>query len=70
MGFVEMNRVIRSVAREEEVTCADVDAALPRDSSIWVDGVHLNEQGAKVKAEIISKAIISSGLIKGFDSEF
>lgn len=70
MGFVEMNRVIRRVAREEEVTCADVDAALPRDSSIWVDGVHLNEQGAKVKAEIISKAIISSGLIKGFDSEF
>jgi lysophospholipase L1-like esterase len=34
MGFVEMNRVIRRVAREEEVTCADVDAALPRDSSI------------------------------------
>jgi lysophospholipase L1-like esterase len=56
-GIQEMNRVIGEVAREEGALLVDVAGRLPRERRLWVDGVHVSEAGARVKAEIIAEAL-------------
>ena len=62
-GFEEMNRVITEVAAEQGVLLADVDRAMPRDTTLWADGVHVTAAGARERARIVADVMLDAGLL-------
>lgn len=64
-GYQEGNDVLREVARRLEVPLFDFEKVMPPDEQYWKDGVHVNEQGAALKAELFSAFLHEQGLIRG-----
>ncbi|MGC8739479.1 MAG: hypothetical protein ACP5UA_12675 [Candidatus Hydrogenedens sp.] len=60
----EMNAVIEKTATEQHIPFIDIDNSYPVDGNLFTDLIHNNEQGARVKAELIGKFLIDSGLVK------
>ncbi len=48
------NRALLDVCRERGVECFDLAARVPRDSSIFYDGAHFTEKGARLVAEEVA----------------
>ncbi len=59
----EMNTVIRRISDKYNVPCLDLSAIYPVDGDLFVDLVHNNEQGARIKAELIGEFLINAGLV-------
>ena len=59
------NDIIRRVAREEKVVLIDLDKLVPSSSDFMYDSLHLNTQGSKLVARLISEKLKSS-----FPTEF
>lgn len=57
-GMARYNREMLSVCAARGVECIDLAAALPRDTSVFVDGVHFNENGARLVAERIARVFL------------
>jgi hypothetical protein len=56
-GYLEMNEVIREVARAEGTRYYDFASEMPTDPDFWDDGRHNNERGARRKAELFAAFI-------------
>ena len=41
------NEVLLDVCRERRITCVDLAASLPQDTTVFYDDVHFNEEGAR-----------------------
>jgi len=50
-GFDEHNRLTKQVGREMQAPVFDWAAVMPGDTKYWNDGQHVNEAGARLKAE-------------------
>ena len=44
----------------------DFESLMPNNKKYWDDGVHLNEAGSKLKAEIFVDFLISNGFIDNY----
>ncbi len=52
--YKETNDIVRRVAREEDVYLIDLDSQIPPTKEFIYDGVHLNTNGSKLVAKIIT----------------
>jgi hypothetical protein len=59
------NEIIRRVALEQKVTLIDLDKLVPSSSEFMYDSLHLNTEGSKLVARLISEKMRSS-----FPNEF
>ncbi len=64
--YSRLNDLIRDVGRREGLKVVDLDASIPHSSRYIYDSVHLNDEGSKMAAEIISSEIL--GLVSGESS--
>lgn len=62
-GLMEMNQVVRDLAKEQKIPFVDYAAEMSDKPSLWRDEVHVSRQGAIVSAEIFAKNIIKNNLI-------
>ncbi len=62
-GFAEGNEIVQRVAAAHDTLLFDFAAVMPQDESYWSDGVHVNEAGAALKAELFAEFISQSILI-------
>ena len=53
-AYGEQNQIMESIAIKQGVYFLDAMATFPQDESLYVDGHHVNEKGAQVKAEIFA----------------
>lgn len=58
-GMDLYNRALKEVCRERGVECVDLAGRLPKDTTIFIDDVHFNENGSLRATEVIS------GYLKG-----
>ena len=58
------NEVIESICESHNVPCYDFAKDMPIDEIYWDDGRHLNEKGARLKAELFAEFIESEGIIE------
>ncbi len=58
------NEVIKSICDSHNLPCYDFAQDMPIDEIYWDDGRHLNEQGARLKAELFAEFIESKGIIE------
>ena len=60
-GFVaiysRMNVIVREVAKENNISCIDLDKHIPRDEKYITDQVHLNNEGSELVAQIITDTL-------------
>jgi lysophospholipase L1-like esterase len=61
----EHNAIVKRVAEEEGVDFFDFSEKMPHDTRYMKDGVHVNEEGGRLKAELYFKYFTESGLIEG-----
>lgn len=62
-AYDEANAVIRDVASELHAMVFDLAEAFPPDPQYFTDGIHVNETGARLKAELFAQFVIENGLI-------
>lgn len=60
----EMNTVIENIGNDNQVPYFDLSHTYPIDGNLFTDLIHNNEQGARVKAELVGKFLIDSGIVK------
>ena len=61
----EQNNILRETAREYKIGLLDLDSQLSFQENIFCDGLHMNVQGQKLKAELIGdtlKSIINTSI--------
>lgn len=63
-AFREHNDITREVGRRLEVPVFDFDAAMPKDAKYWADGVHVNEEGARLKAQKFADYILAQDWLR------
>lgn len=52
-GMERFNDVLRDLCRSKRATCVDLARELPRNTSVFYDDVHFNEEGARKVAAVI-----------------
>jgi lysophospholipase L1-like esterase len=62
-GLDEMNAAIRRVGADTEAHLYDFAAAFPGDRALYVDGVHLNAEGAALKGELFAGYLMEARLL-------
>jgi len=68
-GFAQTNRVAAEVAAARRVPLFDFAAAMSDDPTYWYDGRHLNENGARLKAEYFARWLVAEKLVPGAAEE-
>ncbi len=58
------NVVMRGVCRAEDVPCIDLDAALPKDDTVFYDDCHFNRAGCRRVAEILARFFASTARVQ------
>ncbi len=53
-GMAAYNKQLLEVCRQRQVECIDLTPALPKDTTIFYDDVHFNENGARQVARIVA----------------
>ena len=56
-AFRENNAVLAEVARAKQLPWFDFEPAMSKDPALWVDGAHVNERGAALKAELFARFV-------------
>ncbi|PTN35143.1 GDSL-type esterase/lipase family protein [Desulfonatronum sp. SC1] len=56
-SVMELNRMIRDIVRQEGILLADLDQAFNWDSRYFPNGLHPNEAGMQIIANVFSRAI-------------
>ena len=56
-GMNAYNRRLLDVCRDEDALCLDLAARLPKDTTVFYDGIHLTEHGARLVADLVSATI-------------
>ncbi len=62
-AFQENNQVVQQVAVQTGAHYFDFAAQMPQQSEFWADGRHVNEAGARRKAELFAAFLHENGLI-------
>ena len=67
-GFTEAtdehNRILAEIAREQGVPLFDLQAVFPKEKAFWgYDGIHVNERGTALKAELVAGFLVENDLI-------
>jgi hypothetical protein len=62
-AYAEMNNTIKSVAQEMGANLFDYAGIFPTDKRYYTDGIHVNEDGSQLKAELFTKYLIDKNLI-------
>lgn len=63
-GFRENNEVVLAVAEANGVPVFDFAGAMTKEAAVWSDGRHVNEEGARMKAEMFA-AFIDEHFLSG-----
>ena len=56
--YQDFNNIIREVAKSENVLIIDLAKEIPQTKDFIYDGIHLNEKGSLLVADIITKFFI------------
>jgi lysophospholipase L1-like esterase len=56
-GMHRYNRVLLSVCQESGAHCLDLASLLPKDTTVFYDGVHFHEAGARRVAALVSECV-------------
>ena len=56
-GMKRFNEITRSLAREEEITCIDLETAVSSNLEHFVDDVHYTKEAKKIIAQEIYKRL-------------
>jgi hypothetical protein len=65
-GMEQYNDKLKKVCQARKVECIDLDAILPKDTSVLYDDCHFTEYGARLAADIISRYLVRrEPLLKG-----
>jgi lysophospholipase L1-like esterase len=62
-AVVEQNQVMATIASDLDVPYYDFVNDMPHDMQYWIDGLHVNEAGARIQAERFAAFIVESGLL-------
>lgn len=62
-GILEQNERLKRLCPQWGVPLCDFAALYPDDAKYYADSIHVNERGARLKAEIISEFLIRQGLV-------
>lgn len=62
-AHVEMNETLKSIAREMDVSLFDFARLFPMDKRYYTDGLHVNIDGAKLKARLFADYLTENRLI-------
>lgn len=65
----EHNDVVRRLARQEGVAVYDLAAEFPLERKYFIDGRHMNEDGARLKAQMIAAFLEREGLVPGKEED-
>lgn len=63
LGFAQGNSVVAEVAKTQGALFFDFASVMPTDRRYWRDGRHVNEAGAKMKAELFAHFLEASEVI-------
>jgi lysophospholipase L1-like esterase len=66
LGFKQQNEMIKNISKKMRISMIDFEKLMPKDRKYWADGVHLNEDGSKLKAEIFVDFLINEGFVKNY----
>jgi hypothetical protein len=61
--LAECNQVVMSLANEPGTHIFDFASVFPSDSSMFVDGQHVNQRGALLKAKLFADFLLDKGLV-------
>ncbi|HWR04003.1 MAG TPA: SGNH/GDSL hydrolase family protein [Humidesulfovibrio sp.] len=56
-GYMALNDAMRDVAREQKVQLIDLDRLVPKTKDYMYDVVHLNANGSRFVADVVSKSL-------------
>ena len=56
----EHNQIIESISVEKAVPLIDLATLFPKDTSLYVDDIHVNQKGSEIKASIFGKYLKSN----------
>lgn len=62
-GLAQYNDLVRAAAAEFGVTLIDLAKTFPQDKALYVDYIHQNARGHRVKAELILEGLRSAGFV-------
>lgn len=62
-AIAEMNETLKSIAKEQKVHLFDFASLFPADRCYYVDGVHVNVEGARLKAKLFAEYLHNNQLI-------
>jgi hypothetical protein len=54
-GFADQNDMMKEFAESQDVLLLDFAAVMPQEKRYWSDGVHVNEEGALLKAKTFAE---------------
>ena len=63
-AYAEQNDIVRQFANTHQVPVFDFSAKMPQSEHFWADGHPVNEEGARLKAELFAEFIDKAGLLK------
>jgi hypothetical protein len=55
----QYNGVLRELSEERGVECVDLAAEFPKDTTVFYDDCHFNENGARVVAKVLAEYFMS-----------
>lgn len=58
-GMARYNQRMLEVCRQRGVECIDLAAALPKDTTVFYDEVHFNENGSRLVSDVIANYLLS-----------
>lgn len=58
------NETLSKVCRAQHVECIDLASLLPKDTSVFYDDIHFNEEGADKVAEILAQHMMQHAPFK------
>jgi lysophospholipase L1-like esterase len=58
-GMDRYNETLLNICQERQVECLDLAALLPKDTSVFYDDVHFNENGARQVAEHLTQYMLA-----------
>ena len=68
-AYFETNSMLKRVAAEQNVSFFDFAFAFPKDRSLYIDGRHVTEVGAQLKAKLFAEYLHQSDLLVAREAE-
>ncbi|MCD4655836.1 hypothetical protein K8T06_18095 [bacterium] len=62
-GFSQHNQILQNIAADSDLPIFDFSSVMLTESGYWADGRHVNEKGARLKAELFAEFIQKNNLV-------